>query len=327
MVVGNGHVEYKNVVEANGIKETVKETADIHIDGEGEGATANLKVVKVDSYDASKKLAGVKFKLYSADLTETGEHYDLSLDGSGVYEMELTTDQDGVLSINGTEIRIVIGVKYYLEEVAPPDGYQNLSFPYQFTLVDNSDLVEYTDYVYFYSDSFQIKNWPLEGLVVGKRVESSDESDRTKDFSFQVSILTEDESVDTGVNETYGDMTFVNGVAAFTLKNDQQISAKDMPPGTKFMVQEIDVDTDTYTVTATVGETTEERTFYTGVTSVEYTLVTFTNTKKENPSGDVLPNTGGPGTRLFMILGSIMIAGAGLLLWRNLSFRALQSID
>ncbi len=28
-----------------------------------------------------------------------------------------------------------------------------------------------------------------------------------------------------------------------------------------------------------------------------------------------------------MILGSIMIAGAGLLLWRNLSFRALQSID
>lgn len=327
MVVGNGHVEYKNVVEANGVKETVKETADIHIDGEGEGATADLKVVKVDSYDASKKLAGVKFKLYSADLTETGEHYDLSLDDSGVYEMELTTDQDGVLSINGTEIRIVIGVKYYLEEVEPPEGYQNLSFPYQFTLVDNMDLVDYTGFNYFYRDSFQIKNKPLEGLVVGKRVESSDESDKTKDFSFQVSILTEDESVDTDVNETYGDMRFVNGVAEFTLKNGQQISAKDMPHGTKFRVQEIDVDTDTYTVTATVGETTEERTFYTGVTSVEYTLVTFTNTKKENPSGDVLPNTGGPGTRLFMILGSIMIAGAGLLLWRNLSFRALQSID
>lgn len=317
MVVGNGPVEYKNVVEANGIKETVKETADIHIDGEGDGATANLKVVKVDGYDASKKLAGVKFKLYSEVSTETGEHYDLSLDGSGVYEMELTTDQDGVLSINGTEIRIVIGVKYYLEEVAPPDGYQNLSFPYQFTLVDNSDLVEYTDYVYFYSDSFQIKNWPLEGLVVGKRVESSDENDYTKEFSFDVSILTDVGDVNENINKTYGDMTFDKGVASFTLKNGQQLSAKDMPPGTKFRVQEKDVDTDTYTVTTTVGETTEERTFYIGETSVEYTLVTFTNTKKENPSGYSLPNTGGPGTRLFIALGSIMIAGAGLLIWRN----------
>jgi LPXTG-motif cell wall-anchored protein len=153
--------------------------------------------------------------------------------------------------------------------------------------------------------------------VVGKRVESSDESDSTKDFNFEVSILKEDGSVDTDVNETYGDMTFINGVAAFTLKNGQQLSAKDMPPGTKFRVQEIDVDTDTYTVTTTVGETTEERTFYIGETSVEYTLVTFTNTKKENPSGYSLPNTGGPGTKLFMILGSIMIAGAGLLLWRR----------
>ena len=206
-------------------------------------------------------------------------------------------------------------MKYYLEEVAPPEGYQNISFPYQFTLVDNMDLVDYSGFSYFYRDSFQIKNWPLEGLVVEKHVESSDESDYTKDFSFEVSILTEDGNVDTGVNETYGDMTFVNGVAAFTLKNGQQLSAKNMPRGTKFRVHEMDADG--YTVSTTVGETTEERTFYTGVTSVDYTLVTFTNTKKENPSGYVLPNTGGPGTGLFMILGSIAIAGAGLLLWRR----------
>ena len=36
-----------------------------------------------------------------------------------------------------------------------------------------------------------------------------------------------------------------------------------------------------------------------------------------NPPGAALPNTGGPGTRLFTILGSILILGAGVLLWRR----------
>ena len=36
-----------------------------------------------------------------------------------------------------------------------------------------------------------------------------------------------------------------------------------------------------------------------------------------NTPGTALPNTGGPGTRLFTILGSILILGAGVLLWRR----------
>ena len=36
-----------------------------------------------------------------------------------------------------------------------------------------------------------------------------------------------------------------------------------------------------------------------------------------NTPGAALPNTGGPGTRLFTILGSILIFGAGVLLWRR----------
>ena len=36
-----------------------------------------------------------------------------------------------------------------------------------------------------------------------------------------------------------------------------------------------------------------------------------------NIAGVALPNTGGPGTRLFTILGSILILGAGVLLWRR----------
>ena len=44
------------------------------------------------------------------------------------------------------------------------------------------------------------------------------------------------------------------------------------------------------------------------------TNATFT---VENTPGAALPSTGGPGTRLFTILGSILIAGAGILLWRR----------
>ena len=36
-----------------------------------------------------------------------------------------------------------------------------------------------------------------------------------------------------------------------------------------------------------------------------------------NEPGAALPNTGGPGTRIFTILGSILILGAGVLLWRR----------
>ena len=36
-----------------------------------------------------------------------------------------------------------------------------------------------------------------------------------------------------------------------------------------------------------------------------------------NTPGPALPSAGGPGTRAFTILGSILILGAGVLLWRR----------
>ena len=56
------------------------------------------------------------------------------------------------------------------------------------------------------------------------------------------------------------------------------------------------------------------------ITGVRYTAASETSDAEfiiPNEPGAALPNTGGPGTRLFTILGSIMILGAGLLLWRR----------
>ena len=278
MVVGSGSVNYINTVEANGEIKEVDKTTDINIEGEGSGAVANLKITKVDGYDANKKLAGVKFKLYAAD------GRSLSLDESeDLKEVILETDANGILYIDGNQYQIFLGntaeqsVKYYIEEVEAPDGYGTISFPYQFTLVDDINGIDYEHYIYFFNDSFQIKNWPLEGLVIGKNVESDEAADHTRDFTFEVTILTDAGEVDTSVSQKYGDMTFANGVATFTLKDKEQVSAWSMPSGTKFKVEEKDADG--FTVSVSSGETTAEGAVFTGETSDEYTLVTFNNTK------------------------------------------------
>ena len=57
------------------------------------------------------------------------------------------------------------------------------------------------------------------------------------------------------------------------------------------------------------------------LTETHKTGVSFSSTGNvftiPNTPGAALPNTGGPGTRLFTILGSILILGAGVLLWRR----------
>ncbi len=56
------------------------------------------------------------------------------------------------------------------------------------------------------------------------------------------------------------------------------------------------------------------------ITGVRYTAASGTSDAEfiiPNEPGAALPNTGGPGTRLFTIFGSIVILGAGVLLWRR----------
>ena len=288
MVVGNGPVNYKNTVEVKGVIKEVDKTVTINIDGEGTGAVADLKITKVDGYDANKKLAGVKFKLYAAD------GRSLSLDESeDIKEVVLETDENGVLHIDGNQYQIFLegtaeeSVKYYLEEIEAPEGYSTISFPYQFTLVDNTESVDYEHFVYFFSDSFQIKNWPLEGLVVEKQVESPYESDKKQYYTFRISILNEDGTVNTDYNEKNGDDTFVNGVVEFQLKDNEQKMLWGFNKGTKYKVEEIDskglAASVTYNIYDEDGSVTEVKTDtddeHSGTLTQENEVIIFTNTR------------------------------------------------
>ncbi|MBP3656628.1 MAG: LPXTG cell wall anchor domain-containing protein, partial [Clostridia bacterium] len=70
------------------------------------------------------------------------------------------------------------------------------------------------------------------GLSVRKTVVSSVNDDMTREFTFTVTLD------DTTINGTYGDMTFVDGVATFTLKHGETKTASGLPEGVSFAVAE-----------------------------------------------------------------------------------------
>lgn len=75
-----------------------------------------IKITKVDSRDANRKLAGARFKLFGPnENTQIGQ--------------EVTTDSNGEITLPGLEPGT-----YYLQESQPPTGYQANARKYQLTI-------------------------------------------------------------------------------------------------------------------------------------------------------------------------------------------------
>ena len=167
MVIGTGHVTYINTVEANGEKETVSEDVDMSSSGGGAASQLSIKAVKVDGYDANIKLEGVKFKLYSSSGISL---YPADHPKYGQSSEIIETDENGILDISFEKygFSLIEDEKYYLEEQEAAPDYRIITFPYQFTITQDMAHVDWDHYVYFNGETFQIKNWPLEGLVVEK---------------------------------------------------------------------------------------------------------------------------------------------------------------
>ena len=87
------------------------------------------------------------------------------------------------------------------------------------------------------------------GLTVSKTVESNNAADWEKEFHFTITLD------DTGISGNYGVITFVNGVASFTLKDGEAITVLGLPTGTRYTVAETDANTDNF-VTTTSGTIT-----------------------------------------------------------------------
>ena len=99
-------------------------------------------------------------------------------------------------------------------------------------------------------------------LTVSKEV-AGDAGDKDKPFTFTVTLD------DTSIGINYGDMTFKDGVATFTLKHGESKTALGLPAGVKYVVQESD--NAGYTVEAIGAEGTIEK--------AKEAVVKFTNHK------------------------------------------------
>ncbi|MDD5917694.1 MAG: InlB B-repeat-containing protein [bacterium] len=128
----------------------------------------------------------------------------------------------------------------------------------------------------------QWEKLPVGDLTVSKTV-SGNAADAAKEFTFTVTLS------DTTISGTYGDVSFENGIATFTLKGGESKTASSLPNGMGYTVKEADYSSDGYVTTKT-GDTGE-------IVGGETATAAFTNTKNSTPPEDpddppVTPETG-----------------------------------
>ena len=141
--------------------------------------------------------------------------------------------------------------------------------------------------------------------------------------------------IENGNAETVGKYTIHKGDSEFTITKDASTSdAPNLENKSEFTFRITDLPKN-----GTIGSKTGAYTYFvtedtvTGYRPATYSNPSTSSTDDRIPSNDEaynggkiintpessyeLPSTGGPGTRLFSILGSILILGAGVLLWRR----------
>ena len=101
------------------------------------------------------------------------------------------------------------------------------------------------------------------GSLVVSKIVGGDKGDKTKSFNFTVKL-------DKDINGKFGEMTFANGIASFTLKHGKSKTAIGLPVGVEYTVTETEANKDGYTTTSS-GEK--------GVITKNGSAASFVNTK------------------------------------------------
>lgn len=203
-------------------------------------AQIDIPVTKtwVDNSDGwGERPESVTIALYrQSDLTARELVHTLTLKADGGFLEQVwdaltgRTDDDWTYTFTGLPKYDENGALYtYTIEETLPSGYE--------------DLYD----VAYDQGNFTVTNTRAGDLRVEKEVTGSD-GQRNRDFTFTVTLD------DATIQGTYGDMTFENGVATFTLRHGQSATAEDLPAGIGYTVVEREANTNRYRTTYT-GET------------------------------------------------------------------------
>ncbi len=202
--------------------------------------TKNKVIPKTGSLTVSKTVAGEgadetkvwHFRVELSDKSVTGEYGDMTF-ADGVAELEL---KHGELS-KATELPA--GVTYTVTETeANQDDYTTSSTGESGTIPEGDTAkAEFTN--------TKKDEAPKTGSLSVTKTVTGSAGDTNKAWTFTVTLS------DTTINDTYGDMTFADGIATFTLKHGETATASGLPAGITYTVAETEANADGYKTTAT----------------------------------------------------------------------------
>jgi pilin isopeptide linkage protein len=192
----------------------------------GREAYGNLTITKTVSGSGADSEKAFTFTVTLDDTSISGTYGDMTF-ANGVATFTL---KDGE---NKTALALPSGVGYTVTE-SDNEGYT--------VTVNGTDGATATGTIAADVPSNVIFNnyYPSGDLTVSKTVSGGGASS-IKAFTFTVTLD------DTSISGTYGDMTFVNGVASFTLKGGENKTASGLPAGVGYTV--VESDNAGYTVT------------------------------------------------------------------------------
>lgn len=219
--------EYEGKQDGNNFTNTLEQNISVSgtktwHDAQGADRPADLTLTLYQKLDGSEEDWAV---VENAEPVWTNQEYDV---WSYSYDNLPKYDADGVLYL------------YKVEETVPT-GYDGVRSP-------AADPEDADSAVYKYN----FDNYKRGALEVTKSV-SGNRGDKTKEFHFTVTLSGTSSNGEFKSEEfsgTYGDMTFTNGVATFTLKHDETKTALNLPAGLQYAVVEEEADKDGYTTTS-----------------------------------------------------------------------------
>lgn len=152
---------------------------------------------------------------------------------------------------------------------AQQNSHQGYTFDGWYT--DTTCTVPYVNGTVLNTDTVLYGLWKAEpgNLSVAKTV-AGNNGNTSKAFNFTVTLG------DTGINGTFGEMTFADGVATFVLKHGESKTAVGLPAGITYTVTEAEADKDGYTTTSVNASGS--------IIKDDTAAVTFTNTRNSSSS-------------------------------------------
>ena len=252
-----------------------------------------LEFDKLTNY-GNKPLEGTKFEIYhSDDCPCLNERRHMA----GDFKMTSTSNSTGKVIFD----RIPSGHKYKIHEVYTDEYHE----------VDNTinDVeVNYGVTTSPLKDGQVINTYKKRNLTIKKFVEGVDTN---QEFTFEINAKYKGNNLEgrytvirkVDNKQTTEKITFSNGKATIKLKDKEQITIKDLPYSTTYIIKELD--TDGFIVKYQVNGGVIE--IYDAKKQKSYTLNDNMEIKFTNVSGYELPATGSSGMLILIIIGSLLL--------------------